>query len=127
MTFAFWCVAIAAFLPLVWIGYAKIKAGGYDNANPRRWRVTLEGKPQRAAAAEVNAYEAFPPFAAAVVIAHIVGVEPAVGNSLAGCFVLTRILHGIFYISDQHLYRSLAWATGFFSMVGLFLAAGQTS
>ncbi len=115
MTFAFWCVAIAAFMPLVWIGYAKVSAGGYDNAN------------QRAASAEDNAYEAFPPFAAAVIIAHYVGVEQAIVDGLAGLFVATRILHGIFYIVDKDLFRSLSWATGFFSVVGLFLAAGMST
>lgn len=124
MTFAFWCVAITAFMPLVWIGYAKVKAGGYDNANPRVWRATLVGQLQRAASAETNSYEAFPPFAAAVIIAHFVGVQQPTIDLLAGVFLVARILHGIFYISDKDLYRSLAWTAGFFSMVGLFLASG---
>ena len=127
MTFAFWCVAIAAFLPLVWIGYAKVGAGGFDNANPRVWRARLEGRFQRAAAAETNAYEAFPPFAAAVIITHIVGVEQGTIDLLAGVFIVARILHGIFYITDRDLFRSLVWAAGFFSMVGLFLVAGQAA
>lgn len=127
MTFAFWCVAIAAFMPLVWIGYAKVSAGGYDNANPRVWRKELTGKLQRAASAEDNAYEAFAPFAAAVIIAHYVGVEQVIVDALAGVFIAMRILHGIFYIADKDLFRSLSWATGFFSMVGLFLAAGMST
>ena len=127
MTFAFWCVAIAASLPLVWIGYAKVGAGGYDNANPRVWRTELTGKLQRAASAETNAYEAFPPFAAAVIIAHLAGAQQWLVDLLAGVFVVARILHGILYISDRDLYRSLIWTTGFFSMVGLFLAAGWAS
>ena len=124
MTFAFWCVAIAAFLPLVWIGVAKFGADGYDNANPRVWRAQLTGRPQRAASAETNAYEAFPPFAVAVIITHFVGVNQIAIDSLAGFFIVARILHGILYINDKHLFRSLVWASGFFSMVGLFLAAG---
>jgi len=127
MTFAFWCVAIAAFLPLVWIGYAKVGAGGYDNANPRVWRAQLTGKLQRAASAETNAYEAFPAFAAAVIIAHIAGVEQWLVDLLAGVFIVARILHGILYISDKDLFRSLIWTAGFFSMVGLFLAAGAAN
>lgn len=127
MTFSFWCVAIAAFLPLVWIGYAKFGAGGYDNANPRVWRTQLTGKLQRAASAETNAYEAFPPFAAAVIIAQIVGVEQSTIDLLAGVFIAARSVHGFLYITDRDLLRSLTWATGFFSMVGLFLAAGQVA
>jgi len=127
MTFAFWCVAIAAFLPLVWIGFAKVGAGGYDNAKPRVWRKQLEGRLHRAAAAEENAYEAFPTFAAGVIIAHITGVDQNVADAMAGVFITARILHGVFYITDKDLFRSLSWTVGFFTMVGFYLAAGATA
>ncbi len=111
----------------MWIGYAKVGAGGYDNANPRLWRRGLTGRLQRAASAEDNAYEAFPPFAAAVIIAHYAGVEQPIADTLAGLFIAMRILHGIFYIGDKDLFRSLSWVIGFFSVVGLFLAAGMST
>jgi uncharacterized MAPEG superfamily protein len=86
MTFAYWCVALAAFLPLVWVGAAKV--GGtdhdYDNARPRIFLANLSGWPQRANWAQANAYEAFPPFAAAVIIAGLAGANQAVVDALAG-------------------------------------------
>jgi uncharacterized MAPEG superfamily protein len=124
MTLAFWCIPLAAFLPLVWIGYAKVKSGNYDNANPRVWRAALQGEFQRAAFAETNGYEAFPPFAAAVIVAHVAGAQQPVIDGLAGLFIAARVLHGMFYIKGNDLFRSLAWLVGFMSIIGLFLTAG---
>ena len=124
MTFAYWCVVFAIFLPIIWVGVAKVNGTGYDNDAPRVWLAHLDGIAQRANWAQQNAYEAFPPFAAAVIIAHIAGAQQWQIDLLAGIFVAARILHGILYISDRDLFRSLIWTTGFFSMVGLFLAAG---
>lgn len=125
MTFAYWCVALAAFLPLVWVGAAKVGGGeGYDNAKPRIFLSNLTGWPQRANWAQTNSYEAFPPFAAAVIIAGIVGANQAAVDTLAGVFLVARVLHGLFYMFDKPMLRSLAWAIGFFSMIAIFLAAG---
>ena len=126
MTFAYWCVALAAFLPLVWVGAAKSGAAGYDNAKPRIFLANLNGWPQRANWAQANALEAFPTFAAAVIIAHVTGGNQIVINLLAGIFLCARILHGLFYITDKPTLRSLVWTVGFFSMIGLFLVAGAS-
>jgi len=124
MIFAYWSIVLTAFLPLVWVGAAKFGGTGYDNAKPRLFLAQLEDWPQRANWAQMNAYEAFPPFAAGVIIAGIVEVNPIIINSLAATFLIARILHGIFYITDKSTLRSLVWMIGFFSMVGLFIAAG---
>jgi uncharacterized MAPEG superfamily protein len=128
MTFAYWCVALAAFLPLVWVGAAKIGGGtDYDNAKPRIFLRNLKGWPQRANWAQANALEAFPPFAAAVIIASLAGADQPIVDALAGIFLIARILHGVFYISDKPTPRSLAWAVGFFSMIAIFLSAGWSN
>jgi uncharacterized MAPEG superfamily protein len=127
MTFAFWCVAMAAFLPLVWVGAAKVGGGdGYDNAKPRIFLQNLSGWPQRANWAQTNAYEAFPPFAAAVIIASIAGANQTVVDILASVFLIARVLHGIFYIYDKPMLRSLVWTVGFFTMIAIFLSVGWT-
>ena len=41
MTFAYWCVVFAIFLPLIWVGIAKANGSGYDNARPRQWLAGL--------------------------------------------------------------------------------------
>jgi uncharacterized MAPEG superfamily protein len=127
MTFAYWCVALAAFLPLVWVGAAKSGGSDYDNAKPRIFLHNLRGWPQRANWAQANAYEAFPPFAAAVIIASLAGANQVIVDTLAGIFIGARLLHGIFYIVDKPTFRSLAWAVGFFSMVAIFLSTGWSN
>ncbi|MDH3510611.1 MAG: MAPEG family protein [Gammaproteobacteria bacterium] len=127
MTFAYWCVALAAFLPLVWVGAAKYGAPGYDNAKPRIFLQNLNGWPQRANWAQANAYEAFPPFAAAVIIASVAGANPTTVDILAGTFIIARILHGVCYIFDKPTLRSLVWTIGFFAMIATFLSVGWSN
>jgi uncharacterized MAPEG superfamily protein len=127
MTFAYWSVLLAALMPIVWVAVAKAGADGYDNNRPRIFLAKLKDWPQRANWAQVNAFEAFPSFAAAVIIAHLTGVNQLLIDSLAGIFLIVRIAHGIFYIQDKATLRSLAWTIGFFCTIGIFLAAGWTA
>ena len=123
MTFAFWCVFVAMCLPLAWAGASKWGFATYDNSRPRVWMEAQEGWRQRALWAQTNAWEAFAPFAAAVLIAHYVDASQTAVDWLAGTFVAARTLHGVFYIADKSTSRSVAWGVGFISVVGLFAAA----
>jgi uncharacterized MAPEG superfamily protein len=124
MTIAYWCVLVAALLPIVWAGAAKAGARNFDNARPRDYLGALEGWRARANWAQENSYEAFPPFAAGVIIAHLTGgADQSTINLLALAFVTARVLYGICYITDRSTLRSLAWSTGFACVVGLFVAA----
>jgi uncharacterized MAPEG superfamily protein len=122
MTFAYWCVLLTALLPIIWVGIAKSGADGYDNHKPRVFLAGLKDWPQRANWAQANAYEAFPPFAAGVIIAHMAGADQMLVDVLAGVFLTLRVLHGVFYIQDKATLRSLAWTMGFMCIIGLFLA-----
>jgi uncharacterized MAPEG superfamily protein len=125
MTTPLWCLAAVAFLPYVvaWSGaYFKVKQfGTLDNKNPRRQSARLEGVGERLAAAQANAWEALPFFTAAVVTAHLAGAAPATAATLSEVFVLTRILHPIFYAADLDKLRSLAFLVGLGCVVGLFV------
>lgn len=124
MTFAYWCVLIAAFLPIVWAGAAKFGKPGFDNARPREFLAALDGWPARANWAQANSYEAFPPFAAGVIIAHATGnADQGTIDLLAGIFIVARIAYGLLYIADRASLRSFVWLAGFGAMVGLFIAA----
>ena len=124
MTFAYWCVLVAAVMPLVWVGIAKSGVPGYDNDRPRAAVARAEGRSQLAFWAEQNALEAFAPFAAGVIIAHATGgAEQLTIDVLAGIFIAARVAHGFFYINDKGLPRSFAWLAGFLCMIGLFVAA----
>jgi uncharacterized MAPEG superfamily protein len=123
MTIAYWCVLIAAILPYVWVGVAKYPLRGYDNNNPREYEAKLTGPHKRAHWAQLNAWEAFAPFAAAVIIAHLAGADQAVVNALAMTFVVARVLHGLLYVADRATLRSLVWSVGFLCVIGLFITA----
>lgn len=123
MTIAFWCVLIAAFMP---VGLALISKAGdrkFDNRNPRIWYETLTGYRQRAAWAQANSFEIFPIFAAAVIIAHIAGAPQERMDLYAMVFIASRVAFAGFYLADRHLARSLAWTLGVLCIIGLFVAA----
>lgn len=126
MTFAYWCILIACLLPLFCAAYAK-KAGGFrfkDNHNPRGFLAHTQGAAARAHAAQQNGFEAFAPFAAAVLTAHATGnAGQATVNTLAGLFILFRLAFIWCYIADKAALRSLMWAGRFACTVGLFVAA----
>lgn len=84
-----------------------------------------EGWRQRALWAQSNAWEAFAPFAAAVLIAHYLDADKATVDWLAGIFIAARILHGVFYIVNKPTSRSLAWGIGFVAVIGLFAASAS--
>lgn len=123
MSIAYWCILIAALLPYVWIFFAK-RGPRYDNSDPRGWLVKQDNpRLQRANAAHLNAFEAFAPFAAGVLMAQAVGVEARMVAWLALAFVAFRILHGIFYLTNVHVLRSLSWFGGFACVLWLIVAA----
>jgi uncharacterized MAPEG superfamily protein len=109
-------------LPIIWAGVAKSK-GGFDNHSPREWLARLEGWRQRATWAQANAWEAFAPFAAAVIIAHLAGARQGVIDALALVFIAMRIAHGVLYIADRAMLRTIAWTIAFACVVGMFVAA----
>ncbi len=125
MTFAFWCIFVAMWLPLAWAGASKWGFSTYDNSRPRIWMEAQEGWRQRALWAQRNAWEAFAPFAAAVLIAHYLDADQTTVDWLAGTFVFARILHGVFYIVNKSTARSVAWGVGFIAVIGLFVASAS--
>lgn len=126
MTLAYWCIFFAIFLPIFCAAYAKYRAGfsPADNHNPREFLARAQGKAARANAAQQNSYETFPPFAAAVIIAHATG-NAAQGtiNCLAVLFVLLRLAFIYCYLNDRPSLRSAAWSGAMLCTVLLFVAA----
>ena len=122
MTIALWCVLAAGLMPYVWTVYAKVSSPGFDNNNPREFLASLEGRGQRANWAQMNGFEAFPPFAAAVIIASfIANIEQTTLDSIAICFVVSRFLHGVFYISDNANLRSIVWLVAMACWISIFI------
>ena len=124
MFIAYCCILIAALLPYLWAVLAKSSAPGYNNKDPRGWVAKQESyRVKNAYAAHLNAFEAFPAFAAAVLMAQFAQVDPQRVAWLAIAFIACRILHGIFYISVQQALRSLSWLGGFIRVATLMISA----
>jgi uncharacterized MAPEG superfamily protein len=124
MTIAFWCVLVAAVMPLALALTSKLGDKTFNNRSPRAWYDTLSGYRQRAAWAQANSHEIFPVFAAAVIIAHITGgAEQSLIDLYAMVFIASRFAFAGFYLADRHLARSLAWTLGVLCIIGLFVSA----
>jgi uncharacterized MAPEG superfamily protein len=123
MSISFLCVLIAAILPYLWVGYAKFSTKGYNNHSPREYLEKQEGQAKRAYYAHLNSFEAFPAFAASVIIAHLAGAREEAISALAITFVTFRIIYGLCYIYDKASIRSLIWFAAFSCIIGLFLLA----
>jgi len=123
VTTALWCVLIAGLLPYAATLTAKIGGTRFDNANPRDWLADQSGFRRRANSAQLNSFEAFPLFAAAVVIAQMLGASQSRIDTLALVFVAARVAYLCFYLADRATLRSLAWFVGLASVVAIFVSA----
>jgi uncharacterized MAPEG superfamily protein len=121
MTTALWCVLAAALLPYVATSIAKAGGERYNNRDPRRWLEQQQGFRRRADNAQRNGFEAFPFFAAAVLVAHLVGAPQERVDVLALIFIAARVAYTVCYVADWHGARSIAWLLGWVATVALFV------
>ena len=91
MKLSLWCVFVAGVLPYISAGIAKWGFKDFDNNNPRAWLAQQTGFRARANAAQQNSFEAFPFFAAVVLIAYQLQAPIYWVNLLASVFVLALI------------------------------------
>jgi uncharacterized MAPEG superfamily protein len=120
MPFAFWCLLIGGLMPVFVAGIAKWGTA-LDNNNPRDWAQTLTGYRRRAYAAHLNAFEAFPLFAAGVLTAETLAKGHPWADALALVWVVARIGYVVCYLGDWSTPRSLVWITAWLANIGLFL------
>jgi len=118
MTVAFWCILVAALLPYVPFALVGSKLNPHT---PRLSAPLLEGTPARAYGAHLNSFEAFPFFAAAVIVSHIVEGPSATVGWLAVLFVLVRLAHMAFYLSDRQPLRTTFFTVGLVISVVIFV------
>ena len=116
-------VLLAGLLPIVCAGISKWGARGYDNHNPREWMATQTGRRALANHAQANSLEAFPFYAAGVILAMLAGVDVAQLQIVALVFVVSRMLYVYCYVTDKASLRSLVWSVGFFASVSLYALA----
>ncbi len=119
MPLAYWCVLIAALMPVVLAAYAK--AGSRDNRHPRDSVTGLPDAKRRAYAAHQNAYENFPFFAVAVIVATTLGASISTVNILAALYIVLRGVHAVLYINDAASARSATYAAGLLVNIAIFV------
>jgi len=121
MTIALWCVLIAGLMPYAATLTAKVGAP-FDNRRPREWLAKQTGFRARANSAQMNGFEAFPLFAAAVIVAQLTGAPQDRVDMLAVLFIVARLAHFGFYLADLSTLRSVAWFIAMASAVAIFVA-----
>ena len=119
MPLAYWCVLIAALMPLAIAAYAK--SGMRDNHHPRDGIASLPDMKRRAYAAHQNAYENFPFFAVAVITATTLGASLSTINILAALYVVLRGVHAVLYVTDASSARSTTYAAGLLVNIAIFV------
>ncbi len=122
MTVALWSVLAAALLPYLAATIAKAGGDRYSNRNPRGWLERQQGWRARANSAQLNSFEAFPFFAAAVIVAHMLQAPQERVDALAVVFVVARAAYLVCYLADWHWARSVAWLVGWLACICLFVS-----
>lgn len=140
MTGLILAIVVAGAMPYVLTGIAKVGAfRGRDNARTRDWQAEISGWRKRAHWAHLNAFEALPLFAAAVLAVMI--AANAAGNGMdqaaqaakdtalshalvaAWCFIGLRISYSVCYIGNLPRLRSTLWFAGIGCVLWLFYIA----
>ena len=116
-------VMVAGLLPIVCAGISKWGARDYDNHDPRAWLARQDSWRARANAAQNNSLEAFPFFAAAVLLALHSGADAAVVAQWAWLFVALRVLYIACYVADRASWRSIVWMLGLAVVIRLYAMA----
>ena len=130
LTLAYWCVLVAALLPILCVGLAKatgagksVRHGGYDNGDPRSWLAGQTGWRARADRAHANGFEALPFFIGAVVIAHQIGAEQGRLDTLACAYIGLRLAYIGCYLAGWASARSVVWVSALAVNIAIFLPA----
>lgn len=126
MTLSYWCILVAGLMPVLTIAVAKYGRRDFDNAEPRAWLDKQTGVRRRADYAHRNHFEAFPFFAAAVLVAQQVGAPQGQIDIAALVFIAARLLYTVLYLADKPSARSAVWIIGYLSVIALFVIAART-
>ncbi|MFY9958677.1 MAPEG family protein [Bradyrhizobium sp.] len=121
MTVAEWCVFGTLMLYLLtiasikWIGFRR-----FDNARPRDPNFYDDPIGARALGAHQNGIEAFPFFAAAVLLAEFRIAPQRLIDELAILFLIVRIAYVFTYLGNRPTLRSILWSIGFAINIAIF-------
>jgi uncharacterized MAPEG superfamily protein len=122
MTIAELCLLGMVLLTLLVLAPAKVAGRrAFDNAYPRDPAFYVKGPRARALGAHQNGLEAFPLFAAAVLLAEMRGAPQHMIDGLALAFLGARIAYAVSYLGDRPTMRSIIWGLAFVCNLAIFL------
>ena len=101
--------------PVKWIRFRR-----FDNAKPRDPAFYEDPIAARALGAHQNGIEAFPFFAAAVLLAEFRAGPQRLIDELAVLFLIVRIAYVFTYLGNRPTLRSILWSIGFAINIGIF-------
>jgi uncharacterized MAPEG superfamily protein len=108
----------------LWIPYitCQVMTNGWleppNYRDPAQRPVPLWGR--RADRAYLNAVEAFAPFAALVIVAHLAGKANAMTAFWAVSFFWLRLAHAVVYLLAIPYIRTMLFTLGFVAVAGIF-------
>ncbi len=116
--------ATAMLTAALWIPYviAQVATNGFlkpeNYVDPAPRPLPPWGK--RADRTYLNAVEVFAPFAALVLVAHVLGKANAMTAFWAACFFWLRLTHAVVYLLGVPYIRTLVFTLGFVAIGGIF-------
>jgi uncharacterized MAPEG superfamily protein len=121
MTIAEWCVFAIVMLYLLSIAPIKwLRFRRFDNSRPRDAAFYEDPIAARSLGAHQNGIEAFPFFAAAILLAEFRACPQRLVDELAVLFVIVRIAYVFTYLGDRPTLRTILWSIGFAINVAIF-------
>jgi uncharacterized MAPEG superfamily protein len=121
MTLAEWCVFGTLLLYLATIVSIKwVRSGSFDNSKPRDGAFYGDPIAARVLGAHQNGVEAFPFFAAAVLLAEFRASPQRLIDELAVLFLIVRIAYVFTYVGNRPTLRSILWSIGFAINIAIF-------
>ena len=121
MTIAEWCIFAIVMLYLLSIAPIKwLRFRRFDNSKPRDPAFYDDPIAARSLGAHQNGIEAFPFFAAAILLAEFRACPQGLIDELAVLFVIVRIAYVFTYLGDRPTLRSILWSLGFAINIAIF-------
>lgn len=119
---AYWILLAAALMPYPLVIVAK--AGpAYDNADPRNPAALTSALKRNAYGAHANCLEAFPLFAAAVLLAGLRDAPAQTVDLLAFAWLACRLGYVACYLAGRGALRSLIWLGATAASVAILVVA----
>ena len=120
LTMLVWVAGLTALMWLPYILAHIVNVGLIDALTYRADGTPLPAWADRARKAHYNAIENLAPFAALVLVAHLINVSNAATASAAIVYFWARVAHYLLYISGVPFGRTLSFAVGWAAMLCIF-------